>query len=278
MINGGAMETDLLAQIDRLRVPEGQLALWSLGQAGFVLKGGDTIVYIDPYLSDSLGAFGAARRFPPPLDPAAVAHAQVVFATHEHGDHADADTLGPLLRASAQAQLVTSPQGAEVARGAGVPAERITTPSVGQTYELAGLSYTPIPAAHYSYEVDAQGRPRWMGLLIRLNGVTLYHAGDTLIFPELLAALKGQAIDLALLPFNGRDFMREEDNLTGNLHPSEAVELARRLGARVLIGMHNDLFASNRLSPGLLFEELDRRAPFLRCHILQPGELYLYAG
>lgn len=272
------METDLLAQIDRLRVPEGQLALWSLGQAGFVLKGGDTIVYIDPYLSDSLGAFGAARRFPPPLDPAAVAHAQVVFATHEHGDHADADTLGPLLRASAQAQLVTSPQGAEVARGAGVPAERITTPSVGQTYELAGLSYTPIPAAHYSYEVDAQGRPRWMGLLIRLNGVTLYHAGDTLIFPELLAALKGQAIDLALLPFNGRDFMREEDNLTGNLHPSEAVELARRLGARVLIGMHNDLFASNRLSPGLLFEELDRRAPFLRCHILQPGELYLYAG
>lgn len=272
------MQQDLLAQIDRLRVPEGQLALWSLGQAGFVLKGGDTIAYIDPYLSDSLAGLGALRRFPPPLDPAAAAHAQVVFATHEHGDHADAETLGPLLRASARAQLVTTPQAAAVARAAGVAAERISTPAVGETHTLAGLRYTVVPAAHYTYEVDAQGRPRWMGLLIELGGVALYHAGDTIIFPELLDALAGRRIDLALLPINGRDYMREADNLTGNLHPSEAVELARRIGAGVLIGMHNDLFESNRVRAGWLFDEQDRRAPFLRCHTLQPGELYLYAG
>jgi hypothetical protein len=42
--------------------------------------------------------------------------------------------------------------------------------------------------------------------------------------------------------------------------------------------MHNDLFAGNRVSSGLLFDELDRLAPFQRCHVLQPGELYLYAG
>src|SRR3954453_18845783 len=80
----------LIAQIDSLTVPHGQLALWSLGQAGFVIKGGATIAYIDPYLSDPLTASGESRRrFPVPIDPRAVSHAQAVFTTHEHSDHTD---------------------------------------------------------------------------------------------------------------------------------------------------------------------------------------------
>ena len=99
----------LIAQIDNLTVPRGQLALWSLGQSGFVIKGGATIAYIDPYLSDPPTASGgSARRFPVPLDPRAASHAQIVFATHEHSDHANAATLGPLMAASARATLVTS--------------------------------------------------------------------------------------------------------------------------------------------------------------------------
>jgi L-ascorbate metabolism protein UlaG (beta-lactamase superfamily) len=117
-----------------------------------------------------------------------------------------------------------------------------------------------------------------MGYLIQCNGVTLYHAGDTLVTPELLAALAGVSLDLALLPINGRDYFREEQGLIGNLWPGEAVQLAQRLAPRVLIGMHNDLFAGNRVRSGLLFDELDRLTPFQRCHLLQAGELYLYAG
>lgn len=269
----------LIAQIDQLAVPHGQLALWALGQSGFVLKGGDVIAYIDPYLSNAIAATGGpARRFPPPLAPSEIQHAQYVFATHEHTDHADGATLGPLLAASPQATLITSPQAAAIARDAGVVAARIVTPRLGERVALEGLAYTPIPAAHYACEVDEAGRSRWMGFLIRCNGVTVYHAGDTIIFPELLAALEGQQIDLALLPLNGRDFPREARGLVGNMWPSESIDLAQRIGARVLLGTHNDLFAENRLPAGLLFEELDRHAPFQRCHVLQPGELYLYAG
>lgn len=272
-------DAGLIARIEQLVVPPGQLALWALGQSGFVVKGGETIAYIDPYLSDSVAAIGGpVRRFPIPLDPAAVRHAQVVFATHEHMDHADGPTLGPLMAASAQATLVTSPQGRAVALQAGVAAERIVVPRLGETITLGGLTYTAIPAAHYAYEVDGEGHARWMGFLIACNGVTLYHAGDTILFPELLDALAGQRIDLALLPINGRDFFREQRNIVGNLWPGEAVELALAIEARVLIGIHNDLFAENRVNPGMLFDELDRRAPWQRCHLLQPGELYLYAG
>ena len=270
---------ELIAQIDNLVVPHGQIALWALGQAGFVIKGGDTIVYIDPYLSDPLSPSGESRRrFPAPLDPAAVRHAQAVFATHEHGDHADEATLRAIMSASPQAQLITSPQGREIGLRAGVAAERIVTPKLGAEAELAGLRYAAIPAAHYAYEVDEQGRSRWMGFLIKCNGATIYHAGDTVIIPEIFEALVGESIDLALLPINGRDFFREQRNVVGNTWPGEAIDMAVQLKARVLLALHNDLFAANRVNPGLLFDELDRRAPFQRCHILQPGELYLYAG
>lgn len=270
---------DLIARIDGLAVPHGQLALWALGQSGFAVKGAGTIAYIDPYLSDSIaGIGGPQRRFPAPVDPAEIGHAQVVFATHEHMDHADGATLGPLMAASPGATLVTSHQGAEIAEQAGVARERIVVPRLGERVELEGLAYTAIPAAHYAYEVDADGHSRWMGFLIECSGVTLYHAGDTIVVPELLAALKDKPIDLALLPINGRDFFREQQEIVGNLWPREAVELVVALQARVLLAIHNDMFAGNRLPAGMLWDDLDRAAPFQRCHTLQPGELYLYAG
>jgi L-ascorbate metabolism protein UlaG (beta-lactamase superfamily) len=270
----------LYEQIDSMLVPYGQLALWALGQSGFAVKGGDTIVYIDPYLSDSVAAGGGPeRRFPPPLEAASVAHAQAVFASHDHLDHVDEATLTPMLAASPQARLITSPQGAARLRGAGLASDRILTPALGEEYELGALRYTAIPAAHYAFEVDNAGCASYQGFVLRLNGVTLYHAGDTIIFPELLEALAAAtasvAIDIALLPINGRDGFREARGIVGNLLPEEAVLLAQRIGARTLIAMHNDMFATNRVNPALLFDALDRHAPFLPCHVLQPGELYL---
>lgn len=270
--------TELIAQIDRLQVPPGQLALWALGQSGFVIKGGQTIAYIDPYLSDRVDSSGkSVRRFPAPLDPGQASHAQVIFTTHEHGDHTDIATLGPLMAASAGAMLVTSPQGRELALQGDVADERIRLARLGERVELAGLAYTAIPAAHYSYEVDSLGHSRWMGFLIECNGVRLYHSGDTVVIPQIFEALAGRSIDIALLPINGRDFFREQRNIVGNMWPGEAIDLTVRLGARLLLATHNDLFAHNRVNPGLLFDELDRRAPWQRCHMLQPGELYLYA-
>src|SRR5215211_4198764 len=123
----------LIAQIDGLMVPHGQLALWSLGQAGVVIKGGATIAYIDPYLSDPLTASGGSRRrFPVPLDPRAANHAQIVFTTHEHSDHTDIATLGPLMAASASATLVTTPQGRELALQADIADERIRLARLGE--------------------------------------------------------------------------------------------------------------------------------------------------
>ena len=61
-----------MTRIEQLTVPAGQLALWALGQSGFVLQGGATTAYIDPDLSNSVEAYGGVRRFPVPLDPATI--------------------------------------------------------------------------------------------------------------------------------------------------------------------------------------------------------------
>ena len=269
----------LAAQIEQLHVPGGMLALWALGQAGFVIKGGDTIAVIDPYLSDAITQQGGPqRRIPIPIHPDLLSSADIVLCTHEHRDHTDVATLKPLLSAASHARAVVSPHSVELLHNAGVPADRLEVPTLGQARAVKQLRYTAIPAAHEMLEFNAKRQSRWMGFLIECNDVTVFHAGDTILKDEIINALAGRTVDIALLPMNGRDYFREQKNIVGNLLPREATELAHVLKADVLIPMHNDLFAGNRLNPAELWDDLDRRFPEQCCHMLQPGELYLYPG
>jgi len=272
----------LAQQINTLPVPPGSLALWALGQSGFVIKGGDTVVYIDPYLSSAVDEAGYAppgtfpRQFPPPLLPEDATNAQWVFCTHEHADHTDPKTLGPLAQASPQARFIGPANGREILRALGIPDGRIVVPPVDTPQTVGPLTFTAIPAAHYGLDRDAEGSFRWLSFIIQLNGVTLYHAGDTILYDGLVERLRKHSIDIACLPVNGRDGWRERRGMIGNLDGREAAELAVAVDADVLIPMHNDMFAANHVTPAILADFLDRAYPRQRCHWLQPGELYFY--
>jgi L-ascorbate metabolism protein UlaG (beta-lactamase superfamily) len=272
----------LVAQVDALAVPEGMLALWALGQAGFILKGGRTVAYIDPYLTNAVDEAGYAppgsfpREFPPPLTPAEASHAQVVFCSHEHVDHTDPQTLGPLAKASPTATIVCSAWSRDMLLAAGVPAARILVPALDERHTLEGLAFTALPSAHYGLDAEPGRGHRWLGFLIEINGVRLYHSGDTILHDGLVARLERQAVDVACLPVNGRDYWRERNGIIGNLDGREAAQLAAAIGADVLIPMHNDMFALNHASPAMLADFLDRHHPRQKHHWLQPGELYLY--
>ena len=262
-------------RLEELDVPPGTLALGALGQSGFAIKAGNTIAYIDPYLSD---AGGSARLVDIPVDPASITHAAVVLCTHEHLDHTDPQTVVPLAGASPKAPIFASMMGRKILMDAGVDGGRIVVPELGVARRVGDFQITAVPAAHYAYEVDAGGHSRWMGFLIEAGGVTLYHAGDTIVIPELLAALTPHRIDLALLPINGRDYFREQHGIVGNLNVREVAELCKHLRPRVLIPIHNDMFAGNRVNPAELVAELERVFPKQRFHFLQAGEIYLYCG
>ncbi len=270
---------DIVRRLDGLSLAPGMLALVALGQAGFAIKAGATTVYIDPYLSDAIETKGgSARAVPLVANPMAINHAAAVLCTHEHADHTDPLTVLPIAHASTGAAIFASPQGRDLLVEAGLPAERIVVPRLGEAHSVGDFSITAIPAAHYEYEVDAEGHARWMGFVLEAGGVTLYHAGDTIMVPPLLEALEGRRIDLALLPINGRDYFREQRGIVGNLNVREVAELCLRLQPNVLIPVHNDLFAGNRINPAEMVLELERVAPRQRFHFLRAGELYVYAG
>lgn len=278
-------EPELLGQLERISPPEGHLAIWALGQSGYVLKGGATVAVIDPYLSDALNEAGyappgvLARQVPIVVEPGALAMVAALLCTHDHPDHCDLKTLGPLLEASPQARVLASYRAAATIAGLGCAPGRIVVPPLDTAVAVAAnLSVTAIPAAHYGHEPDAAGNPAYLGFLLDFNGVRLYHSGDTIVYPGLVERLAARPVDLCCLPINGRDWFREQAGLVGNLDYREAADLAAAIGARVLLPNHNDLLRSNRINPATLLDYLSTEHPRQRAHFLQAGELYYYAG
>src|SRR5579883_895677 len=108
----------LLDEIDNTSCPTP--ALWWLGHSGFVLKYRQSIVYVDPYLSDS-----PSRQMATPLAPADITHAGLVLATHGHRSHLDPQTLPALLAASPRAKLVLPIAASEMAHAAGISYDRM---------------------------------------------------------------------------------------------------------------------------------------------------------
>jgi len=258
----------LADRIASLSVRDDAVAIWALGQASLVLKAGESILAVDPYLTDADGEGGRlAREFPPPLAPGEL-RADVVALTHDHIDHTDPDTL---LALPGEPRLLGPPAVTAHLAAIGIDAARVTTVAPGEPVTAGAFTLTPVPAAHE--ELDTA---RFVGYLVEAAGLTLYHAGDTVVHEEVLRALEGRAIDVAFLPINGRDFFRQADGIVGNMDVREAVEVAERLDVGLTVPVHYDLFAFNPADPGQFVSALRQRNPARRQAVLAPGaELYV---
>ena len=272
---------DLIRQMNNLQVPSGCLAIWGMGQMGLALKGSDSgVIYIDLCLTDVVGERVSPttfrRAFPPPVEPGDITNAAYVLCSHEHMDHTDPMTLGPLASASPQAKFVISGWSQEPLDEADIAPDRRIVAPTDKALQLGSARLTGIPAAHYDLEQDQRGY-RWLGFLIEMNGVTVYHSGDTLAYPGYLDRMKAlPRADIAMIAANGRDVYREQLGITGNLLPVEVAWLSKELGWDVLIGGHNDLYPANTLAAGALADELRQLNPRQKYHNLQPGELFFY--
>lgn len=135
----------------------------------------------------------------------------------------------------------------------------------------------PVPALHGLHAADAytfgheysEAQYRFLGYVVELDGVRVYHAGDTVMFDGLIEAVRELAPHVALLPINGRDYFREGQDIVGNLNAREAARLAVEIGANLLIPMHYDMFAGNLEDPGMPVSYVRRHFPHL--NVLLPG-------
>jgi L-ascorbate 6-phosphate lactonase len=254
------------ADLARLRLGSGQVALWWLGQAGFALRGGGATVLIDPFLSS-----GHNRLVPRPFTPEQASGVDAILCTHEHIDHLDSDSLPAMAAASPDAMVVVPEPIVSQVTDLGIAPERVIAVQPEQPVELSGITVHPLPACHGVDVADAygfgrelsNGRYRYLGYVVEADGVRVYHAGDTLVYEGMEDWLRRHPPDVALLPINGRDHFREDQNLVGNMDHREAAQLAATVGVGLLVPMHYDMFAINLGFPAHLVDVVQRHYPGL---------------
>jgi L-ascorbate metabolism protein UlaG (beta-lactamase superfamily) len=264
-------ERSPLERLNRIAVPPGSVGLSWLGQAGFILRAGDTVAMIDPFLST-----GHDRDYLSNLAPDAATGIDLVLCTHEHVDHFDAESAPAIATASPGAVFVVPTPIVDMVTEVGIGADRVVGMQPGEEVELAGLAIRAVPAMHgvtmedaYGFGEDLSGGlVRFLGYVVDAGEVRLYHAGDTIHYPGMEDTLRELAVDIAMLPINGRDPIREARGIVGNLSEREAAWLAGAIGADVVLPMHWDMFGRNRGYPSWLVDSVERDHP--GTHVLVP--------
>jgi L-ascorbate metabolism protein UlaG (beta-lactamase superfamily) len=257
------------------------MILTFLGQAGFLIEIKRHRFLIDPYLSNYVVSSGIgsaeyfSREFKPPFSPTELGRIDAIFITHDHADHCDPLTLMPILSAQSQCVIYGPFTVAAQLRSLRVNPYQARVISVGKPVIIESVTVKSIPSAHYELESDgATGEYPFLGFVFNLEGSTVYHSGDTILYEGLVERLAeiSSHYDLACLPVNGRDKAREDLGITGNLMPEEALKLAASINSKILIPMHNDLFKINSMDPNILDEIQGSKYPDLEVKWLKAGE------
>lgn len=171
------------------------------GHSCIQLHGTDHNVIIDPYLTGNPQATVQADDI----------KTDYVLLTHGHGDHiADAAAIA----ISNDAPLAAIVELADYMALQGV--KNTVGMNLGGGASLAFGNVKFVPALHSSsLTVDGQtiymGNPA--GLVIQMDGLTIYHAGDTALFSDMKLIGERYQPDLSFLPIGSFFTMDPEDAL-----------------------------------------------------------------
>ncbi|HIJ79256.1 MAG: MBL fold metallo-hydrolase [Desulfobulbaceae bacterium] len=187
-----------------------------LGHDGFLLISEGKNIYIDPFrISDGLPA------------------ADLILITHEHYDHCSPEDVAKIQQASTV--IVTEPRAATKLAG------EIITMGPGESLELEGITIEAVPSYNINKQFHPQGN-RWLGFVLAVGGVRLYHAGDTDYVPEM----REVRADIALLPVSGTYVMTA----------AEAVQAALAINPKIAVPMHYDAVVGTADDAGRFAEGL----------------------
>ena len=180
-----------------------------LGHAGFLIDNSKKI-YIDPYnISEGLPK------------------ADLILITHSHYDHCSFEDIKKIIQEGTKIILTADCQ-SKVTRF-DVPI-KIEVAERGKEFSFGEVKIGVLPA----YNIDKNFHPKeeeWVGYLVKINGVFIYHAGDSDVIPEMQKLTGYKQTDktfIALLPVGGRFTMTAE----------EAVQAAKNIKPDLAIPMH----------------------------------------
>lgn len=236
---------------ESLPFAEGVEFLW-LGQSGFLISVDGVLILLDAYLSnylvdqaDKVGLpYSHERLIDSPLEDSVLSALDYVLITHGHEDHLDPDLIRRLPSLNPELKYLIPPGCRHQMEALSVPEERIIELPPGTLHTItANIQVEGFPSAHPVPEFDVT-RTWALSYRLILNGKSLFFAGDTTLYPELIDWLKERSFDLLVLPVNGRTPELEANGIVGNMKFEEALILALQLDCP-LLGTHFGMFLFN---------------------------------
>lgn len=218
-----------------------------LGHSAFIISYNNSIIAIDPFITGN----------PLASNVSVLEKLTDILVTHGHGDH-----LGDSLRLSKKynAPITTIFELANYCLKKGVKANGI---NIGGKVNFDWGYANWVPASHSSSTPDGQYAGVASGIILNINGKTIYHAGDTGLQYEFKMIGEFYKPDIAFLPIGGHYTMGQE----------EAVTATNWLRCKTVIPMHYntfDVINSNENE----FQNLIHSSTQAKCIILKPNEIY----
>ncbi|MCL5093166.1 MAG: metal-dependent hydrolase [Candidatus Marsarchaeota archaeon] len=209
-----------------------------LGHAAWQIEFSRCNVIIDPFLKGNPSAS---------TSPEEVKSVDFVLVTHDHSDH-----LGDAVEIAKanKAKFVSIFETSNYARKGGLPDDMIIGMNIGSLNDFGAIRIGLVPAVH-------SGNPT--GFIIKGDGKTIYHAGDTALFGDMKLIGDMYKPNVALLPIGGFFTMG----------PDEAVLAAKMIKADVTMPMHYNTFEAIKQDPERFARGL---AGVTDVRILKPGE------
>lgn len=233
------------------RIGDGFALRW-LGQAGFDIWTGGLRIMIDPYLSDYLAEkytgkeFAHRRMMESPIKAEEVGKLDYLLCTHRHSDHLDYGSVPVILKNNPTVRIIAPRAEAASVQQTGAAPEQQLLVNAGEDIQLSSaVRVSVVPACHEELKTDAAGNHHYLGYIIRINDITLYHSGDCIPFAGQREILQKYGVDIALLPINGRDEYRRSRGVPGNMSFTEAVQLCTEAGINTLFCQHFGMFEFN---------------------------------
>ncbi len=216
-----------------------------LGHSAFQIESDKATILIDPYISGN------------PLAPlkAEDLKADYIILTHAHGDH-----LGDTLQIAKQntATVICVAELAGWLRKQGIKTHAM---QIGGAFSFPWGRAKLYPALHGSQTPDGSYAGLAAGVVLALDGKSIYHSGDTGLFGDMRLIGELHALDIAMLPIGG--------NYTMDI--ADALLALKMLKPKLTIPMHYNTFPLIQCDP-FAFAQGAKELGF-EVGILEAGEI-----
>ena len=235
-------------------------AIFSVGQAGFIVKSKNgRLLAVDLYLSNCVERIEGNRGFKrllPQILNASDLNFDAVVCTHPHLDHFDLDAVPEMM--SKGSKLFCSVGCERIVRQLQMEyySPSITYVKSGDRTIVSDFDITFVNCDH------GAGAPDAVGVVINVDGKTVYETGDTCLRLDRLNEVS-QPIDVLIAPINGA---------YGNLSETDCAVLAENLHPKITIPCHYGMFAAHHGDVGKFYDIMnEKKLPFL---LMRQGECY----